>query len=44
MDLEGLFEGRKNFTKEEWMDVLIRSMGIEPSQLTDIQKWHFIEI
>ena len=43
MDLSGLFEGRKNFTKEEWMDVLIRSMGIEPSQLTDIQKWHFIE-
>lgn len=43
MDLTGLFEGRKNFTKEEWMDVLIRSMGIEPSQLTDIQKWHFIE-
>lgn len=43
MDLAGLFEGRKNFTKEEWMDVLIRSMGIEPSQLTDIQKWHFIE-
>ena len=43
MDLSGLFEGRKNFTKEEWMDILIRSMGIEPSQLTDIQKWHFIE-
>ena len=43
MDLTGLFEGRKNFTKDEWMDVLIRSMGIEPSQLTDIQKWHFIE-
>lgn len=43
MDLTGLFEGRKNFTKEEWMDVLIRSMGIEPSKLTDIQKWHFIE-
>ena len=43
MDLTGLFEGRKHFTKEEWMDVLIRSMGIEPSQLTDIQKWHFIE-
>lgn len=43
MDLTGLFEGRKNFTKDEWIDVLIRSMGIEPSQLTDIQKWHFIE-
>lgn len=43
MDLTGLFEGRKKFTKEEWMDVLVRSMGIEPLQLTDIQKWHFIE-
>ena len=43
MDLTGLFEGRKHFTKEEWMDVLIRSMGIEPSQLTNTQKWHFIE-
>ena len=43
MDLTQLFEGRKNFTKEEWMDILIRSMGIEPSKLTDIQKWHFIE-
>lgn len=43
MDLTGLFEGRKHFTKEEWMDVLIRSMGIESSKLTEIQKWHFIE-
>ena len=43
MDLTGLFEGRKHFTKEEWMDVLIRSIGIEPSKLTEIQKWHFIE-
>lgn len=43
IDLTGLFEGRKHFTKEEWMDVLIRSMGIEPSKLTEIQKWHFIE-
>lgn len=43
MDLNQLFEGRKHFTKEEWIDVLIRSMGIEPSHLTEIQKWHFIE-
>ncbi len=43
MDLTGLFEGRKNFTKDEWMDILIRSMGIEPTRLTEIQKWHFIE-
>ena len=43
MDLTGLFEGRKHFTKEDWMDVLIRSIGIESSKLTEIQKWHFIE-
>ncbi len=43
MDLTSLFEGRRHFTKEEWMDVLVRSMGIEPDRLTEMQKWHFIE-
>lgn len=43
MDLTQIFDGRRYFTKEEWMDILIRSMGIEPTRLTDIQKWHFIE-
>ena len=43
MDMTQIFEGRRYFTKEEWMDILIRSMGIEPTRLTDIQKWHFIE-
>src|SRR3990172_3263917 len=31
MDMEGLFAGRKDFTQEQWMDVLIRSTGMEPS-------------
>lgn len=43
MDIEGLFEGRKHFTKDEWVNILIRSMGIEPSQLKQNQKWHFLE-
>lgn len=43
MDLTGLFDGRKHFTKEEWIDVLIRSMGIEATRLTEIQKWHYLE-
>ena len=43
MDLNDIKQGRNNFTKEEWMDVLIRSMGIEPSKLKEEQKWHFIE-
>ena len=43
MDLIGLFEGRKHFTKGEWIDILIRSMGIEATKLTEIQKWHYLE-
>ena len=43
MDMSLVFESRNHFTKEEWLDILIRSMGIEPTRLTEIQKWHFIE-
>ncbi|MDQ5969659.1 MAG: ATP-dependent Lon protease [Patescibacteria group bacterium] len=43
MDLEEIFGGRRQFSKDEWIDALIRSMGMEPSQLDDRQKWHFLE-
>ena len=43
MDLEEIFNGRRQFSKNEWINVLIRSMGMEPSQLNDRQKWHFLE-
>lgn len=43
MDLEELLRGRKQFTKEEWIDILVRSIGLEPDRLTDMQKMHFIE-
>ena len=43
MDINQIFEGRKYFSKDEWMDILIRSMGIEPTRLKEIQKWHFLE-
>ena len=43
MDLKDLFEERKHFNKDEWIDVLIRSMGIESTHLQNNQKWHFIE-
>lgn len=42
MDLNEVFEGRKQFTKEEWIDVLIRSTGMEPTQLDDRVKWHLL--
>lgn len=43
MDLEELFKERRNFFKEEWMDVLLRSTGMEPTQFEDKVKWHLIE-
>ena len=30
VDINELKEGRKKFTKDEWMDVLLRSIGMEP--------------
>jgi ATP-dependent Lon protease len=42
MDLEELFEGRKNFTRNEWMDVLLRSTGLEPTHFDERTKWHFV--
>jgi len=43
MDLNQLFEGREYFSKEEWIDIIIRSIGIEPRKLKEEQKWHFLE-
>ena len=39
IDIDELKEGRKAFTKEEWINILLRSIGMEPDRLTDRQKW-----
>jgi len=39
IDMNELKEGRKAFSKEEWMDVLMRSIGMEPNELTEREKW-----
>ena len=39
IDIEELKQGRKAFTKEEWMDVMLRSIGMEPDTLTEREKW-----
>ena len=36
--LEILYKGRENFTLEEWKDFLIRSVGMEPSGLSEKAK------
>ena len=39
VDIEELKLGRKAFTQDEWMDVLLRSIGMEPDTLTYREKW-----
>lgn len=39
IDIEELKTGRGAFTKEEWMDVMLRSIGMEPDFLNDREKW-----
>jgi len=39
IDISVLKEGRKAFTKDEWINVLLRSIGMEPDRLTEREKW-----
>lgn len=39
IDMDEVKMGRKAFTKEEWMDVLIRSTGMEPEKFSLRVKW-----
>lgn len=39
VDINQLKDGRKEFTKEEWMDVMLRSIGMEPDKLNLREKW-----
>ena len=42
VDIAELKRGRKAFTQEEWMDVMLRSIGMEPDTLTLREKWLLI--
>ena len=42
LDLEELFEGRRGFTEEQWIDVLLRSCGYEPTHFEQRVKWHIL--
>ncbi len=42
LDLDEIKEARANFTKEEWMTLLLRSAGYEPDELTEKEKLHYL--
>ena len=39
IDLNEIKKGRSSFTKDEWIDVLIRSTGMEPNKFSYREKW-----
>ena len=39
VDIEELKQGRKAFTEEEWIQVLLRSIGMEPDKFNDRERW-----
>lgn len=39
VDINELKQGRKSFTKEEWIDIMLRSIGMEPDNFSYREKW-----
>jgi ATP-dependent Lon protease len=42
LELEDLFQARAAFTEEQWIDVLLRSTGMEPTNFDKRVKWHLL--
>ena len=42
MDMDELFTGRRHFTESQWIDVILRSCGYEPTQFEERTKWHLL--
>lgn len=41
-DFGAYCEGRAQFTRDEWLDIVLRSVGLEPARLSHRIKLHFI--
>lgn len=39
IDIAELKQGRKAFSKDEWIDIMLRSIGMEPDALSYREKW-----
>jgi len=41
-DFDGYAKGRSNFSRDEWLDSILRSVGLEPAKLSKRVKFHYI--
>lgn len=39
ININELKEGRSQFTKDEWIDIMLRSVGMEPDEFNEREKW-----
>lgn len=42
LDLEETLQGRKAFDRDEWLELLMRSIGMEPTTLSQEACWHLL--
>ena len=42
LDLDEFIDARANFSKDEWITLLLRSAGYEPDELSDKEKLHYL--
>ena len=42
LDLDEIKDARRNFTKDEWIALLLRSAGYEPTELSRKQQFHYL--
>ena len=42
MDISEILEARSSFSKDEWIDVLLRTIGLEPTRFEYTVKWHML--
>ena len=42
LDKNEIIEARKEFSKDEWIDLILRSCGMEPTQFEYRVKWHLL--
>lgn len=41
-DFDRYAEGSQEFTRDEWLEVILRTVGLEPAKLTERQRFHYI--
>jgi len=41
-DFDRYLEGRREFSRDEWVDAILRSVGLEPGKLSPRLKFHFL--